>query len=285
MDRYAVIGQPVAHSLSPDIHRLFAEQTDQELRYDKLSAPVDGFAGAAEAFFASGGKGLNVTVPFKTIAAQWVDELDGVASAAGAVNTIVARSGSRRGFNTDGVGLTRDLCDNLGWEIAGKSLLVLGAGGAVRGIVRSLLALQPRSLTVANRTVETAQSLIDELQNLDSGVEIELRALDATDADYDVVVNGTSAGLSGEGAVVVERSVHGALCYDLVYSAQTDTQTPFCAWASGVGAAGVSDGLGMLVEQAAESFHLWRGVRPETAPVITGLRGGGSEGGSPDDRV
>ncbi|MFP6814613.1 MAG: shikimate dehydrogenase [Pseudomonadales bacterium] len=279
MDRYAVIGQPVAHSLSPTIHRLFAEQTDQDLTYDKMSAPVDGFAPAAEEFFAAGGKGLNVTLPFKSMAAQWVDELDVVASAAGAVNTIVAGSGCRRGYNTDGVGLTTDLCDNLGVDIAGKSLLLLGAGGAVRGIVRSLLALQPRALTVANRTVETAQSLIGELQSLASSVEIEFRALDATDDDYDVVVNGTSAGLSGEGAVVVERSVHGAFCYDLVYSAKAGAQTPFCAWASAVGAAGVSDGLGMLVEQAAEAFHLWRGVRPKTAPVIAELKGRLSQGG------
>ncbi|MCZ6712279.1 MAG: shikimate dehydrogenase [Gammaproteobacteria bacterium] len=273
MDRYAVIGQPVAHSLSPNIHRLFAEQTDQDLTYDKLPAPVDGFAAAAEAFFASGGNGLNVTVPFKSVAARWVDELDKVASAAGAVNTIVTQSGRSRGYNTDGVGLTRDLCDNLGWEIGDKSLLVLGAGGAVRGIIRSLLSLQPRSLTLANRTVETAQSLIAELRNLHSNVEVEFCALDATDAGYDLVVNGTSAGLSGEGALVVERTVQGAFCYDLVYSAQAGVQTPFCAWASDVGAAGVSDGLGMLVEQAAQAFYLWRGVRPETAPVIAELRG------------
>ncbi len=278
MDRYAVIGHPVEHSLSPKIHRLFARQTNQALTYEKLPAPEDGFVTVAEEFFAAGGRGLNVTAPFKSVAARWVDESDEVASAAGAVNTIAASSGRCLGYNTDGVGLTTDLRENVGCPIEGKALLILGAGGAVKGIIRSLLALQPRSLTLANRTVENAHALIDELRSADSSVEIECCALGATSGAFDVVVNGTSAGLAGEGALVAESAVQGAFCYDLLYSVQVGVQTPFCAWAAGVGAAKVSDGLGMLVEQAAEAFRIWRAVRPATAPVIAELIGDGSGG-------
>jgi shikimate dehydrogenase len=270
-DRYAVIGHPVEHSLSPKIHQLFAQQTGQALTYEKLPAPVDGFAMVAEAFFAAGGKGLNVTVPFKGAAAQWVQECESAAAAAGAVNTISVRSGRYLGYNTDGIGLTTDLSANLGWQIEDKSLLVLGAGGAVNGIIRPLLALRPRSLTVANRSVDKAQSLVRALATTESNVKIDCCALDAVmdamGAGYDVVVNGTSAGLAGEGALIAPAAARGAYCYDLLYNVQVGAQTPFCAWAAAAGAASVSDGLGMLVEQAAAAFYLWRGVRPDTARV------------------
>ncbi len=272
MDRYAVIGHPVEHSLSPQIHRLFAQQTGQQLSYDKLPAPVDGFRQVAEAFFAAGGKGLNVTVPFKSLAAEWVDTRDPAAAAAAAVNTIALESGRRVGYNTDGVGLTVDLCRNHGCAIAGKDLLVLGAGGAIKGILRPLLALQPRSLTIANRTAAKARRLIDELHADGFTVALDSCGLDALRGRYDVVVNGTSAGLSGEGALIAESAVRGAFCYDLLYSAHAGVPTPFCRWAEQAGAAQVSDGLGMLVEQAAEAFFIWRAVRPATGPVLAELR-------------
>jgi shikimate dehydrogenase len=271
MDRYAVIGQPVAHSLSPTIHRLFAEQTGQTLSYDKLPAPADDFAGVAEEFFAAGGQGLNVTVPFKSTAAHWVHTLDSAAQAAGAVNTIAVKSGRFRGYNTDGVGLTTDLGGNHGCEIAGKAVLVLGAGGAVKGVARPLMALGPRTLTIANRTVQSAQALAAQLSDDDQGVEVIGCGLNEPTGGYDVVINGTSAGLEGQGAILAESAVRGAFCYDMLYKAGRDTQTPFCSWALDAGAMGVCDGLGMLVEQAAEAFWIWRGVRPETAPVLERL--------------
>lgn len=283
MDRYAVIGQPVEHSLSPKIHQAFARQTNQTLRYDRLPAPADDFTAVAEAFFAAGGKGLNVTVPFKSVAAGWVDACDPASAAAGAVNTIALESGRFLGYNTDGVGFVTDLCENQGCSVSGKALLVLGAGGAAKGIIRPLLNLRPASLTLANRTQATARTLADEVRAAASGVAIESCGLDgallaeggADDGAYDVVVNATSAGLSGEGGLVRDSVARGAFCYDLLYSTQRGAPTPFCAWAARAGAGQVSDGIGMLVEQAAESFRIWRGVRPATAGVLAELRGDG----------
>lgn len=272
MDRYAVIGHPVEHSLSPKIHGLFARQTSQTLTYDKLPAPADGFVAVAEHFFAAGGKGLNVTLPFKGVAADWVQERDAAAEAAGAVNTIAVRSGRYLGYNTDGVGLIRDLRDNEGCVIAGKVLLVLGAGGAVNGVIRPLLGLLPASLTLANRSAEKAQALTDMLRSTGNDVEVHGCGLDELHGQYDVVINATSAGLSGRGDLVAESAVRGAFCYDLLYASQPGTMTPFCRWAASVGAAQACDGLGMLVEQAAEAFSIWRGVRPATAPVLAELR-------------
>ena len=277
MDRYAVIGNPVEHSLSPQIHNLFAEHTNQSLSYCKLPAPPDGFAAVVEEFFAAGGQGLNVTLPFKGVAAQWVDERDAAADAAGVVNTIAIESGRRVGYNTDGVGLMTDLCENHRCTVVGRKLLVLGAGGAVKGIIRPLLAALPQSVTFANRSVEKAHALTEELRREGVRTGLDCCALEATRGRYDVVINGTSAGLSGHGALIAEAAVRDAVCYDLVYSTQSGVQTPFCAWASKAGAAHVYDGLGMLVEQAAEAFRIWRGILPPTAPVLALLNGDGSK--------
>jgi shikimate dehydrogenase len=299
MDRYAVIGNPVAHSLSPRIHGLFAEQTGQALVYEQLLAPLDGFSDTAQRFFREGGSGLNVTVPFKSQAADWVTELDDSAAAAQAVNTIalsrpdgaretgsadrvdapqpdaatmVARRLRTVGFNTDGAGLVRDLIMNHQLHIEGKRILVLGAGGAVQGVLRPLLAERPAELCIANRTAEKAQQLALALNREALCAEADVRVtglgLDALKGGFDIVISGTSAGLSGDRASVPAPVVRGAFCYDMIYGAQTD----FCRWAEANGARGVTDGIGMLVEQAALAFDIWRGVAPETAPVLRLLR-------------
>lgn len=273
MDRYAVIGNPVEHSLSPKIHGLFAGQTDQQMSYQKL--PAEEFSGAAESFFAGGGKGLNVTVPFKSDAAAWVDETDEAARAAGAVNTIALRDGRYRGYNTDGTGLITDLRENEKCMVKEMNVLVLGAGGAVKGVVRPLLGLAPRSLTLANRNPSKARTLADALRAEGTEVAISGCGLDEIQREYHVVINGTSAGLAGEGALIAPAAVRGAFCYDLLYSAEPGVDTPFCAWAAAAGAAKACDGLGMLVEQAAAAFAIWRGVRPDTVPVLAQLRNSG----------
>ncbi len=263
-DRYAVIGNPVAHSLSPRIHALFATATAQDLRYGKLEAPEDGFAAAADEFFASGGRGLNVTVPFKLDAWRWVEAHDDAAAATGAVNTIVVDDrGGTRGCNTDGIGLVNDLTHRLRWPLEGARTLVLGAGGAVRGVVPLLQAAGVAGLTIANRTRAKAQRLA-------STFGAEAAGLDDVATGWDIVINGTSASVRGIGAVVAPAVVAGSRCYDLFYALHAPT--PFCRWAAEHGACVTSDGLGMLVAQAAEAFSLWRGVRPDTAHVVETLR-------------
>ena len=259
-DLYAVIGHPVAHSLSPRIHAEFAAATGQALRYDAIDA--ERFAPAAEQFFAAGGRGLNVTVPFKADAWGWVDERDAAAASSGAVNTIVVRGNRTRGCNTDGLGLARDLAANLGWPVAGARTLVIGAGGAARGIVAALLDAGAADLTIANRTRAKAEAL-------GRAFGIAACGIDEVEGAWDLVLNGTSAGLAGEGALVAPAAVAGARCYDLLYAQRG--QTPFCRWAAASGARAVRDGLGMLVEQAAEAFCLWRKVRPDTADVLAAL--------------
>lgn len=261
--RYAVIGNPVEHSLSPRIHAAFARAEGQDIRYDKLRAPVDGFATAAQTFFASGGRGLNVTVPFKEHAWRWVDCHDAAAATSGAVNTIVVEGNAMRGCNTDGAGLVRDLSANLGWELAGARTLIVGAGGASRGIIAPLVDAGVCELTVANRTKAKAEFLAQRFG-------IAAAGLDEVGAGWDLVVNATSAGLHGAGGILPPTAVAGARCYDLLYAA--DGQTPFCRWAADHGAREARDGLGMLVEQAAEAFLLWRGVRPHTHEVLAALR-------------
>ncbi len=261
--RYAVIGNPVEHSLSPHIHAAFARAEGQDIRYDKLRAPADGFAPAAQNFFDGGGSGLNVTLPFKEYAWRWVDCHDAAAATSGAVNTIVVEGNAMRGCNTDGAGLVRDLSANLGWELAGARTLIVGAGGASRGVIAPLLATGVRQLTVANRTKAKAGLLAQRFG-------IAAVGLDEVGAGWDLVVNATSAGLHGAGGVLPPAAVVGAHCYDLLYA--TDGQTPFCRWASDHGARKTRDGLGMLVEQAAEAFLLWRGVRPHTHEVLAALR-------------
>ncbi|MCR6653089.1 MAG: shikimate dehydrogenase [Cellvibrionaceae bacterium] len=266
MDRYAVVGNPIAHSKSPVIHGLFAEQTGQALTYDKMLVELTSFDEEVAGFFALGGKGLNVTVPFKEQAYRYADELSGRARAAGAVNTLIVQTeGTVWGDNTDGVGLVADLLAQ-GWALAGKRILILGAGGAVRGIVGPLLEQNPQSLVIANRTLEKAAAIA---QAFPTGA-IGVSAYTDLQGDFDLIINGTSASLGGElpplpGGIANANSA----AYDLMYGAEPTT---FLHWAEEQGVGQRSDGLGMLVEQAAEAFFLWRGVRPETAPVIARLR-------------
>lgn len=267
MDRYGVIGHPISHSKSPQIHSLFAQQTGQSLTYEALLAPLDDFPGFARQFFAEG-RGASVTVPFKEEAWHLADQLTDRARRAGAVNTLhKLEDGQLLGDNTDGTGLVRDLCDNAGVTLEDRRILLLGAGGAVRGVLEPLLAQRPAALVIANRTVAKAEQLAQEFAELGS---ISASAFEQLQGRFDVIINGTSASLAGElpplpdGLVVPGQT----LCYDMMYGA---TPTRFCQWANGQGAQS-RDGLGMLVEQAAAAFELWRGIRPASAPVLNELR-------------
>lgn len=267
MDRYAVFGNPIGHSKSPQIHRLFAEQTGQQLGYEPLLAPLDDFAGFARAFFASG-KGANVTVPFKEEAFRLADQLTPRARRASAVNTLMKREdGSLLGDNTDGAGLVSDL-KHAGLVLGGARILLLGAGGAVRGVLEPLLAERPAALVIANRTEDKAEALAREFADLGPVAACRFAELQGP---FDLIVNGTSASLAGELPPLPEGVIRPGrtFCYDMMYAADA---TPFCRWAQQLGAAQARDGLGMLVEQAAEAFRLWRGVSPDTAPVLARLR-------------
>ena len=269
VDRYGVMGNPIAHSKSPQIHRLFARQTGQAISYEALLAPLDGFADAVARFHADGGKGLNITVPFKEHAWQLVNALTPRAEFAGAVNTIKFEDdGLWCGDNTDGVGLVRDLRANHGVVLAGRRILLLGAGGAVRGVLQALFEHQPAAVVVANRTVDKALELAKIFSRLSSIEGIGFDGLPGR--QFDVIVNGTAASLQGaELPLPDDILAAGACCYDMMYSAEP---TVFQRWARQHGAQLALDGLGMLVEQAAESFLLWRGVRPDTTPVIEAVR-------------
>ena len=260
-DRYAVIGNPVAHSRSPAIHAEFARATGQDIDYGRIEAPLGGFSQAVARFRAAGGKGLNVTLPFKHEAFAHCGRLSERARLAQAVNTM--RFEDAFGDNTDGVGLIRDLCDNLGVVLEGKAVLLLGAGGAAQGVVGALLEAGARRVMIANRTLAKAQALARRFAGAGACGYAELGA-----ERFDVVVNATSAGLSGESPALPDALLEHALAYDMMYG----RETPFLAAARRAGAR-VSDGLGMLVEQAAESFFIWRGVRPATRPVLAKLRG------------
>jgi len=269
--RYGVMGNPIAHSKSPRIHAAFAAQTGQSLEYRAMLVEPGGFADALDAFQREGGDGLNVTVPFKADAWRAVDERSSRAQRCGAVNTIWFGDGGRRfGDTTDGLGLVRDLRRN-GVTLSGREVLILGAGGAVAGVLGDVLDERPQSVTLVNRTVAKAE----ELRRRFSGTACALRAgpYESLGAEpFDVVINGTSLSLQGHLPPLPQHHLlnEGACCYDMVYG---DGETPFVKWAMGHGAARALDGLGMLVEQAAESFFIWRGVRPETEPVIEMLRG------------
>lgn len=269
MDRYAVVGNPVEHSLSPEIHRAFAERTGERLHYEKLLAPKGGFAATAAAFFKSGGKGLNVTLPFKRDACRWVDSAHPDAAQCSAVNTIALDKGRTRGFNTDGLGLIRDL-EAQGVAISGRQLLVLGAGGAVRGILDALVEAGAAAIHIANRTPAKAAALAQGRAG-----RVSASSLGEVAGTFDLVISGASAGLNGEGGLIAPQLARGAACYDLLYS--RDGRTPFCQWAEDAGAAWVSDGLGMLVEQAAAAFAIWRGRQPETRSVLRALRTNGAD--------
>jgi len=264
-DRYAVIGHPVAHSKSPWIHAQFARATGEALEYGAIDAPPEGFAAAVERFRAQGGKGLNVTLPFKTEAFAICGETSARAAAARAVNTLVLDRDRLYGDNTDGVGLVRDLKANCGRAIAGARVLMLGAGGAAQGVLGPLAAEAPARLVIANRTPARAQALAARVP------AAEACGFDSLAGQaFDLVVNATSAGLAGELPPLPPGLLAaGALAYDMVYGRETE----FLAMARAAGAQ-TADGLGMLVEQAAESFFVWRGVRPETQDVLARLRAG-----------
>ncbi|MBE0511257.1 MAG: shikimate dehydrogenase [Chromatiales bacterium] len=269
IDHYAVMGNPIAHSKSPMIHALFAQQTGQTLDYRAILVELGQFNAAVKEFREQGGKGLNVTVPFKRDAWRLVDERSPCASLAGAVNTIQLRAdGSLYGDNTDGLGMVRDIRDNLGVNISGKRVLILGAGGAVRGVLGPVLQEKPTELMIANRTPERAQELADAFE--EQGHVEGCRFDDLDGVRFDIIINGTSASLKGEVPPLPEGILRpDAFCYDMMYAA---APTAFMRWAEDEGCEHISDGLGMLVEQAAESFLLWRGVRPDTAPVIKAVR-------------
>jgi len=268
MDKYAVIGNPIAHSKSPQIHTAFALQTGELLTYSTLLAPIDGFDVAVREFISSGGKGLNVTVPFKLEAFRLAHHLSLRAQAAGAVNTLTFTNGEIHGDNTDGAGLVRDVVYNVGFSITGRRVLLLGAGGAARGVILPLLAEHPECIAVANRTLAKAEELVREFA--ESG---RLKAIGFSDLQFlqfDLVINATAASLGNE-KLPIPPSVFAprALAYEMMYGKE---HMPFLDMATQAGAIG-ADGLGMLVEQAAESFFIWRGVKPDTGPVLQQLRG------------
>ena len=271
MDRYAVIGNPIAHSKSPQIHAAFARQTGQELSYEALLAPVDGFAQTVADFRAHGGRGLNVTVPFKLEAFALAERHTARAQAAGAVNTLAFGADGILGDNTDGAGLVRDLSANLDFALAGRRILLLGAGGATRGVLLPLLDSRPARLTIANRTVAKAEALAALFAARAGDCVLDACGFDAlAGRRFDLVINATAASLADElPPLPPGLYAEGALAYDMMYGRDP---TRFMRAALADGAARAADGLGMLVEQAAESFTLWRGVRPDSSPVLAALR-------------
>jgi len=263
-DKYAVVGNPIVQSRSPEIHAMFAKQTRQALTYERIEIPLDGFEERALALRDAGYRGLNVTVPFKVDAAKLADDLLPRARLAGAVNTLVFDGDTIVGDNTDGIGFVRDVSERLKFDFNERSVLVLGAGGAVRGVIGALLDASPRWIAVSNRTHQRAEELAEEFG-------VEAIHLDEVPAEhFDLIVNGTSTGLKHDAPPIDPETFNDcALAYDLVYAAEP---TPFMELARSGGAKTVCDGLGMLIEQAAESFLLWRGVRPDTAAVYRELR-------------
>lgn len=271
MDHYAVIGNPIAHSKSPQIHAAFARQTGQELVYEAVLAPADGFIQTVADFRARGGLGLNVTVPFKLEAFALAEHHTARAQAAGAVNTLAFGADGILGDNTDGAGLVRDLTSNLNLELADRRILLLGAGGATRGTLLPLLDSRPARLTIANRTVAKAEALAALFAAHAGDTALDACGFDALAGRcFDLVINATAASLADElPPLPPGLYAEGALAYDMMYAR---APTRFMRAALADGAARVADGLGMLVEQAAESFTLWRGVRPDSAPVLAELR-------------
>ncbi len=268
--RYAVVGNPVGHSLSPEIHQAFARQAEISLNYETIELPEDSFETGIKDLQQQGYKGLNVTVPFKQQAWQLCDRRSPRAEDSGAVNTILfIQDGNIAGDNTDGVGLARDLVKNKRALIKRRRVLVLGAGGAVRGVIPSLLALSPENITVVNRTLERAEQLAEDFMSIGHINTCSYENLGRE--QFDLIINGTSAGLNHEVPSVPEEVLGiNTMCYDMMYS--TEGSTAFVEWAQKNGASRAFDGLGMLVEQAAESFFLWHGIRVKTKDVIAELR-------------
>ncbi|WP_027849122.1 shikimate dehydrogenase [Marinospirillum minutulum] len=272
LDQYAVFGNPIAHSKSPQIHTWFAQQTKQSLDYKAILVPEDDFEASAKSFFARGGLGANVTVPFKLDALVFADTLSPRARRAGAVNTLqLGKNKQIYGDNTDGVGLVRDLTNNLGFSLAGKKVLLVGAGGAARGVIEPLLNAGIAQLKIANRTPEKAQQLVKIFHGLQPETQLSSSNWAALEANqFDLIINATSSSLAGDLPPLPDHLFSKqSLAYDLMYSQQP---TPFMLWAKQQGATQVADGLGMLVEQAAEAFFLWRQVRPATQAVLEKLR-------------
>ena len=278
-DKYAVIGNPIAHSKSPLIHQMFAAQTGHDISYEAILAPLDGFAATVERLRDQGYKGCNVTVPFKFEACRIVNDVTSkvidvfdLGENADAINTLVFRNNKIIGGNTDGVGLVRDITQNLNSNVAGKRVLLMGAGGAACGVVHPLLDQRPQEFVIANRTLENA---IKFKQTIRGTAQFPVRSVSVSSypnlsgKQFDIVINATSASLMDEMPNIPKTIfAPGALAYDMMYG----RDTPFMKFAREHGAAIVSDGLGMLVEQAAESFYIWRGVRPDTASVLKKLR-------------
>lgn len=267
-DRYAVIGHPISHTKSPRIHRLFAQQTAQEIEYDALLSPLEGFQETLTRFFSAGGRGANITVPFKQEAWAVVSRRTERAQRAGAVNTISLNSlREMEGDNTDGVGLLRDLIDNHGIMLDGATVVLIGAGGAARGVLGPLLEAKPMRLVVANRHAARALELEKAFSDLGP---IRACRLEEIPESVDVMINATSTSLTGESLALPTRSVGShTVCYDMMYA---NEPTLFMRWAQQQGSHRQIDGLGMLVEQAAEAFRIWRGVSPVTGPVIAQIR-------------
>jgi shikimate dehydrogenase len=267
-DRYAVMGNPIAHSKSPAIHARFAQQTGQNMQYEAILVEPDGFEQAVDIFRQAGGRGLNITVPFKQQAWSLAQKRSARAELAGAVNTLDFSAGTCFGDNTDGVGLVNDLLHNHRLSLQGRNILVLGAGGAVRGVLAPLLEQQPNRIIIGNRTASKAVELAGLFSHLGA---IDGMGLDALpEQAFDLIINGTAASLQGAVPDLPVACVGDRTCaYDMMYAAQP---TAFMAWAQTQGAGQCLDGLGMLVEQAAESFYIWRKLRPQTAPVIADLR-------------
>ncbi|MCP3851773.1 MAG: shikimate dehydrogenase [Gammaproteobacteria bacterium] len=269
-DCYAVMGNPINHSKSPQIHTAFALETGQKLEYSAIHVDVGGFAQAVTHFQGHGGKGLNVTVPFKLDAWKMADTLTERAKRAGAVNTLVLdKNGTIEGDNTDGIGLVNDIIERLGWDIQQKSVLILGAGGASRGVIGPILDKKPSRLMIANRTASKATELARSFHDMKNK---DTQAIDGGGYDsliglqFDLVINATAASLQGEVPPLPDDLLASdGCCYDMMYAKKP---TAFMDWAIAHGVSKVSDGLGMLVGQAAESFMIWRGVRPSVSPVI-----------------
>jgi len=267
-DRYAVMGNPVSHSQSPAIHTLFAKQTGQHIHYEAILVETTAFTQAVETFKQQGGRGLNITVPFKQEAWTLATQRSTRAELAGAVNTLSFSDGQILGDNTDGVGLVRDLQHQLGIDLQGQKILILGAGGAVRGVLHPLLEQKPERIVIANRTASKAEQLAELFSSTGNISGMGLESIPPI--AFDLIINGTAASLQGDVPAISSGSIDSHTCvYDMMYAPQP---TAFMQWASQSGATLCVDGLGMLVEQAAESFYIWRQVRPDTGPVIRKIR-------------
>jgi len=268
VDQYGVFGHPVNHSLSPFIHGLFARETHQRMSYRAYDVAPEEFRERVQEFFAQGGKGLNITLPYKIAAVDVADELTSRAAHAAAVNTLAVKGDGILGDNTDGAGLVRDLCDNLGLVLTHRRVLIMGAGGATRGVLAPILGLEPTLVVIANRTPERAEALATAFSDL--GITQGVAFDQIEDSPFDLIINATSASLSGDIPPIPDGAIGAqTVCYDLAYG---KSATAFVRWATAKGCARAMQGLGMLVEQAAESFRLWRGVRPSTARVLDALR-------------